>query len=102
MHRHNKLLENSQSFFVYCILYFESQNIFPRWVIVVVSYNFVSLSDSLLIFDFLVSSSQELNRLNCLLLTLDNIFIWHRILLKIPLPLIYRPWVRVSVTLRVV
>ena len=79
MHRHNKLLENSQSFFVYCILYFESQNIFPRWVIFVVSYNFVSLSDNILIFDFLVRSSLQLNRLHCLLLTLDNIFIWHRI-----------------------
>ena len=74
-----KLLENSQPFFVYCILYFESQNIFPKWVIFVASYNFVSLSDNLLIFYFLVSSSQELNRLNCLLLTLDSIFIWHRI-----------------------
>jgi hypothetical protein len=79
MHRHKKLLENSQSFFVYCILYFESQNIFPKWVIFVVSYILVSLSDNLLIFDFLVSSSQELNRLNCLLLNLDSIFIWHRI-----------------------
>jgi hypothetical protein len=47
-----------------------------------------------------ISSKSFLN--NPLLLTLDNIFIWHRILLKIPLPLIYRPWVRVSVTLRVV
>lgn len=72
MHRHKKLLENSQSFFVYCILYFESQNIFPKWVIFVVSYILVSLSDNLLIFDFLVSSSQELNRLNCLLLNLDS------------------------------
>jgi hypothetical protein len=79
MHRHKKLLENSQSFFVYCILYFESQNIFPKWVIFVVSYILVSLSDNLLIFDFLVSSSQELNRLNCLLLNLDSIFICHRI-----------------------
>jgi hypothetical protein len=58
MHRHKKLLENSQSFFVYCILYFESQNIFPKWVIFVVSYILVSLSDNFLIFDFLVSSSQ--------------------------------------------
>jgi hypothetical protein len=46
MHRHKKLLENSQSFFVYCILYFESQNIFPKWVIFVVSYILVSLSDN--------------------------------------------------------
>jgi hypothetical protein len=30
-----KILENSQPFFVYCILYFESQNIFPKWVIFV-------------------------------------------------------------------
>jgi hypothetical protein len=52
MHRHKKLLENAHSFFVYYILYFESQNIFPKWVIFVVSYNFVSLSDNLLIFDF--------------------------------------------------
>jgi len=65
MHRHKKLLENAHSFFVYYILYFESQNIFPKWVIFVASYNFVSLSDNLLIFDFLISSSQELNRLNC-------------------------------------
>jgi hypothetical protein len=79
MHRHKILLENSHPFFVYCILYFESQNIFQKWVIFVVSYNFERLSDNRLIFDFLVSSSQELNRLNCLLLTLDTIFIWHRI-----------------------
>jgi hypothetical protein len=38
------------------------------------SSNFVSLIDNLLLFDFLVSSSQELNRLNCLLLNLDSIF----------------------------
>jgi len=65
MHRNKKLLENAHSFFVYYILYFESQNIFSKWVTFVVSYNFVSLSDNILIFDFLVSSSQEPNRLNC-------------------------------------
>jgi hypothetical protein len=30
----------------------EFQNIFPKWVIFVVSYILVSLSDNLLIFDF--------------------------------------------------
>jgi hypothetical protein len=54
--------------------FFFSTNIFHKMGLLF-SYNFVSLSDNLLIFDFLVSSSQELNRLDWLLLTLDTIFL---------------------------